>query len=288
MKIIIFTIILIITILIIYSLYKYFSRLKARSKVQNTYRSPSILPETKIEKGNAIPKLLHRVWIGPRYFPPYKDLNALKSFDQINAGFRKVLWRDADVQRLIKKSHPEYNEIYSGYRLNIQRADLARYLILYEYGGVYSDLDISGFRPMDELLRMYPESNFFSFVEITLTPERARSIGEREKIRRVGMEMGFGSIPEDPERIASYLCICTPKHPMMLAVLEEAKRRSILQACRQYDVFYITGPDLFTTVIHRYLTKYHDVIVIDRKTADNFFIHHGSALWKTFVNFPFR
>jgi mannosyltransferase OCH1-like enzyme len=264
------------------------SRLIKKRKSRKRYSQPSGLADKTAVNNGSIPRILHRIWIGPRVFPHRKDLRWIQSFDDLNSGFTRVVWRDDDIRMLLSSSYKEYEDIYSGYKLNIQRADLARYLVLYEYGGVYADLDVSAVRPMSELLADHPDKQFFCFVEIVLTKERANEIGIGEPIRKIGKEKGFGVIPEDQERIASYLVMCSPKHPMMLKILEEVKRRSVLKVKKQYDVFYTTGPDLFTTVVHRHLKENPDAMVVDKETSDSFFIHHGSAIWKTFINFPFR
>jgi len=263
-------------------------RLGRKKKVWKRYGAPSRLSDAEKDVRHEIPGLLHRIWIGPRVFPPFKDLDWIESFESENSDFTPLVWKDADVRRLIAEKYPEYEQLYSGYRLNIQRADLARYLVLYEYGGMYADLDMSAARPVRELLENYPKKGFFSFVEIVLSEKRAREIGEGEPIRKEGHRRGWNEIPEDPERIASYVFLCAPGHPVMLAILKEAKRRAGLPVKRQYDVYYTTGPDLFTTVVHRCMGDGFDVTMIDKTMADEFMLHHGSATWKTFINFGFH
>ena len=263
-------------------------RYRGKRKVQARYGTPSALYDREEEEAPVIPRFLHRIWIGPRVFPPYRDLRWIRSFDTVNDDFKTIVWKDTDVKRLIDERFPEFAALYRGYRLNIQRADLARYLVLYEYGGMYADLDMSAVRPVRELLVDRPDKHFFCFVEIVLGPARAREIGEGEPIRQKGKKMGFNEIPEDTERIASYAFCCTPHHPVMGEILKEAARRSAFPVRRQYDVFYTTGPDLFTSVIHRCRTDHEDLAVIEKSRADGFLLHHGSATWKTFVNFGFR
>jgi mannosyltransferase OCH1-like enzyme len=264
------------------------SRYRKKKKVQAQYDPPNTLYDRKGEKGPAIPRLLHRIWIGPRVFPPYKDLRWMQSFDTVNDDFTTIVWKDSDVKRMIEDRFPEFADLYRGYRLNIQRADLARYLVLYEYGGMYADLDMAAVRPVRELFDKNPGKRFFCFVEIVLDPERAREIGENEPIRKEGKKKGLNEIAEDAERIASYAFLCTPRHPVMLEILKEAVKRAVFPVRRQYDVFYTTGPDMFTSAIHRCKADLDDLAVIPKKEADRFLLHHGSATWKTFINFGFR
>jgi len=263
-------------------------RLGRKKKVRKRYGAPSGLSGAEQDVQHGIPGLLHRIWIGPRVFPPFKDLRWIESFEKENSDFTPLVWKDADVRKLILEKYPEYEGVYSGYRLNIQRADLARYLVLYEYGGMYADLDMSAVRPVRGLVENFPKKGFFSFVEIVLSEKRALEIGEGEPIRKEGQRRGWNEIAEDQERIASYAFLCAPGHPVMLEILKEAGRRAGLPVKRQYDVYYTTGPDLFTTVVHRCMGDGFDVTMIDKNMADEFMLHHGSATWKTFINFGFH
>ncbi|MBN2322401.1 MAG: hypothetical protein JXQ30_01605 [Spirochaetes bacterium] len=264
------------------------SRRRKKNKVRMRYGPPTPHLAEEGAGDTEIPRLLHRIWIGPRVFPPYKDLRWIRSFDTVNDDFRTIVWKDSNVTRMIEDIFPEFAGLYRGYRLNIQRADLARYLVLYEYGGMYADLDMAAVRPVRELLDKNPGKRFFCFVEIVIEPDRAREIGKREPIRREGKRRGLNEIAEDTERIASYAFLCTPHHPVMLEILKEAVNRAVFPVRRQYDVFYTTGPDLVTSVIHRCRTGRDDLEVIGKSQADGFLVHHGSATWKTFVNFGFR
>lgn len=52
----------------------------------------------------------------------------------------------------MKKHHPEMMSMYNR-MLAIQRADLFRYVVLYDAGGVYADIDVSCSVPIDSWLR---------------------------------------------------------------------------------------------------------------------------------------
>lgn len=48
--------------------------------------------------------------------------------------------------------HAEYRDVYNSYPYAVQRWDMIRYLILYEYGGIYADLDYECIDALDSLL----------------------------------------------------------------------------------------------------------------------------------------
>lgn len=52
------------------------------------------------------------------------------------------IWGSYESRELIRTKYNWLLEKYDSYKHPIQRVDFARYVILYEYGGVYSDLDL--------------------------------------------------------------------------------------------------------------------------------------------------
>ena len=69
-----------------------------------------------------------------------------------------TLWGKKEIEDLIEK-YPEYEELYYGFRYDIQRIDFARLLILYDQGGLYLDLDI---QPLEnEDIKYIFEKDFF-------------------------------------------------------------------------------------------------------------------------------
>ena len=52
------------------------------------------------------------------------------------------MWSKKDCELLLVDKYPEYIDLYNEFRYDIQRADFIRYIILYEYGGIYIDCDV--------------------------------------------------------------------------------------------------------------------------------------------------
>ena len=55
--------------------------------------------------------------------------------------YKHIMWYDEDLDNLIINDFPWFYNIYKSYSKNIQRIDIARYFILYKYGGIYADMD---------------------------------------------------------------------------------------------------------------------------------------------------
>jgi mannosyltransferase OCH1-like enzyme len=76
---------------------------------------------------------------------------------------------DADNLSFISSQYPEYLELYTGFKYNIQRVDLVRYMYMDHYGGVYADLDLECIKSVDALLEQHnqiltlePSTNFLN------------------------------------------------------------------------------------------------------------------------------
>ena len=98
----------------------------------------------------AIPKIIHQTWkeeTVPPSLAPYQE-----SWKRFNPDWEYRLWTDADNDALVRDEFPSLLELYSSLPRAIHRADFARVLYLWRFGGLYVDLDIEALRPADEVL----------------------------------------------------------------------------------------------------------------------------------------
>lgn len=87
-----------------------------------------------------IPRIIHQTWKTKEIPDDWKE--SVLSWQGQHPGWEYVLWTDVDLERFIIERYPWFAETYRDYPCAIQRVDASRYFILYEYGGIYSDLDI--------------------------------------------------------------------------------------------------------------------------------------------------
>lgn len=76
----------------------------------------------------------------------------LAKWRELHPHWEVILWTDATMREFVAKHHPHFVKAYDGYGHPIQRADSFRYLVLDIMGGVYSDLDVEPYKPIDELI----------------------------------------------------------------------------------------------------------------------------------------
>jgi len=96
-----------------------------------------------------IPRLIHQTWKDHRL--PDRFRRSADSWRAYHPGWVYRLWTDADIAAFVRGTYPHLWPLFQGYAHGIQRVDAVRYLILYHFGGLYSDLDIlciHGFEPL--------------------------------------------------------------------------------------------------------------------------------------------
>jgi mannosyltransferase OCH1-like enzyme len=90
-----------------------------------------------------IPKIIHQIWVGSPL--PDKYISLIKSWQRYHPDWVYILWTDDDIKVFGLVNQDQYDAT-SNYG---QKADIARYEILYRLGGVYVDIDFECLRPFD-------------------------------------------------------------------------------------------------------------------------------------------
>ena len=109
-------------------------------------------------KQPAIPRTIHQIWInfnqGSKYDTKPPDLyQTYASLTRsLNTDYKYKLWNETDVLNLLKTDFYWLIDTYHGYVYDVQRTDMARYLILYKYGGIYIDMDDQAIAPLHQLI----------------------------------------------------------------------------------------------------------------------------------------
>ncbi|AVP87416.1 hypothetical protein phytr_4670 [Candidatus Phycorickettsia trachydisci] len=123
---------------------------------QYELKKPSKMPYS--EKP-LIPKVMHHIWDGD-LTPLYAHyLNECKV---LHPDWEFKIWGAKDIADL----KLEYQNLYDKARNYPGRSDIARYEILYRFGGVYRDIDVKCLRPIDDLNHKY---DFFAPIEFPMT-----------------------------------------------------------------------------------------------------------------------
>jgi mannosyltransferase OCH1-like enzyme len=108
---------------------------------------PSLLSKNK---NPLIPFKIHQIWLGPAS-PPAEFKTWQKSIVALHPGWEYKLWRDKDIESLNL-----YNKsLYKASKNYGERSDIARYEILYQFGGVYLDVDFQCIKSLSDFHHVY-------------------------------------------------------------------------------------------------------------------------------------
>ncbi len=171
----------------------------------------------------AITKIIHQVWEG-RTEPcmPTRLQILARTWREQNPDWEYHLWNGEEMDELVEKHFPEYLSIYRSFPYNVQRWDTIRYMILYIYGGVYTDLDTECFRPMTPLLE--------------------------------NVTIGFGEeppIPAKPIRIGNAFLVSEKGNPGWLTILNEILTNTEEKESAIETVMHSTGPNRINRLFNR-------------------------------------
>jgi len=92
-----------------------------------------------------IPRIIHQIWLGPLK-PPQE---AMDSWVKKHPGWTYILWTEENLPKLINRQAFDESDNYP------QKADILRYELLSQYGGVYMDADVHCLKAIDGLYEQW-------------------------------------------------------------------------------------------------------------------------------------
>lgn len=171
----------------------------------------------------SIPKIIHQTWKNKKI--PDDWLISKQRWEEFHPGWEYRLWTDRDNREYIKINYPNFLEIFDSYPHNIQRADVIRYFILRDFGGVYSDLDIEPLGPIDKY------------------------------VDHIASNGGVGLVFSGNVNVfTNSFMISAPRNPIWNKVIERLYRQEIpwWAMTKHFEVMYSTGPLMLNAVANEY------------------------------------
>ncbi|KAJ3282084.1 hypothetical protein HDU79_010180 [Rhizoclosmatium sp. JEL0117] len=111
-----------------------------------------------------------------------------------NPNHVQILLDDNDLERFVKGTFSPYIvDAYFRLPRIVQRADFARYLMLYEFGGVYTDMDTECFTPIDKWTFQFNASSVSAIIGIEI----------------------FGVSDDGLDQFTQWTMAFAPKHPFL-------------------------------------------------------------------------
>lgn len=170
-----------------------------------------------------IPKIIHQVWLGPKD-PPYIFIDTWKLFCK-KYKWKHILWRENDIDNLKLKNR----NLYDSAKSYQQKSDIARYEILYKFGGIYLDSDM-----------IWLKSDLSKYMPL----KTADFIGVEETFACINFK--YISTPF----IANGFFACSKGHSIMKKCINSIPERINISS----KAFITTGPGLLNNVIDTPIT----------------------------------
>lgn len=94
------------------------------------------------------PRVIWQTWKSKTDIPG-KLFDLSRTWTTNHPDYKYHLLDDDDLRNIVSKVTPKHLEKYDSFTRMIERVDFARYAIMYEYGGVYADMDTKSLKNVD-------------------------------------------------------------------------------------------------------------------------------------------
>jgi mannosyltransferase OCH1-like enzyme len=105
----------------------------------------TLVSQTTYAKTPYIPKIIHQIWLGSPFPEKYKKWQ--ESWIKYNPDWQYKLWTEKEINELGLQNRA----LYDAAKNYGKKSDIARYEILYRFGGVYVDTDFECLKSFDIL-----------------------------------------------------------------------------------------------------------------------------------------
>lgn len=97
-----------------------------------------------------MPRVIHLMWL-PNWQQVPADLRDTRAeWCRLNPAWDVRFWGQPQVEDLIRDHYPEFLTLWESLAddLTVKRADIARFIVLHRFGGIYTDMDLMPLRPL--------------------------------------------------------------------------------------------------------------------------------------------
>ena len=215
---------------------------------------PSAFPPADIaDAAEAVPRVLHVSW-ATQALPAFAQ-TYLETWRAHHPTWRVARWTDATMRDLVRRRFPGRIDAYDAFPSAVNRADVFRYMVLFEIGGVYVDLDVEALRSIEPLLYHVTEGGLGSDVSLKNDENdenarwRARAscfVGQEPHAHAVVLARGATT-----RRACNAVMASAPGLKFWETVLDEVAIRAHATRVTKWNPPEITGPQALTAALER-------------------------------------
>ena len=201
-------------------------------------------------------RIIHRMWKTDTV--PDAWAEGEETCRRANLDWIYCHWTDAELSSFVAAVFPDFLPTYNSYPYNIQRADAARYLLLYHYAGIYLDLDIKCRLSFDDILT--------DVAKFSRPPSDVNDVilAEAEP---------FGVVSD-------FLAVRRPRDPFMRHVTSGLCPSALVWYPLPYmTVMFSTGPVYLSRRVRDVTQKVAPTVVPTRLYTSVYFAHLDGGSW---------
>jgi mannosyltransferase OCH1-like enzyme len=180
----------------------------------------------------SIPKIIHQIWWQGMDKLPEKYHSFKESWINHHPGWKIMYWDKTKIYDLIKFNYPTLKKTIENYPYMIQKIDMAKYLILYHYGGFYLDMDTICHKSLSNLYKIKEFSNYDLICS------------QMEVLPCLKI-------------INNGIIFSKARHPILLIILNKLEKYQKKEFYQNQDLYIMqsTGPIFYHQMIDEYKTK---------------------------------
>ncbi|KAJ3056662.1 hypothetical protein HK097_005338 [Rhizophlyctis rosea] len=192
---------------------------------------------------------------------------SVQSWRDKNPDYVHLLWDDADMNEMVKTLYPSWWTYWKAMPVNVNRADVFRYLVLDSFGGVYTDADTQCLRPVDTWI---DDEDLAEWKYKSKEVERTHKGGDSDTVAFIGgVETDVPKNRTDwhiyyhaPMQICQWTMASAPYHPIPARAAGNVFHRiaKVMRAKGKWDESYLpsvdapklTGPAPWTDAVYSF------------------------------------
>ena len=185
-----------------------------------------------------IPKITHQTWLQGWDSVPDKFKTNITNLETHNPDFTHMKWDEKSLREECAKISTATLAKFDSFKYLMQKVDLGRYVVLYNYGGVSVDTDMASFKSISSA----PGFNDNDFI-ISYSAFPAYIIGW----------------------VNNALIMCKKHHPLLLDLITNITENDLKEEDFTTKELYIdatTSPSMFNRTI---LKNSKDILILDNK-----------------------
>jgi len=176
---------------------------------------------------NRIPKQVFQTWKAD--FLDEEHFKSLKDFQELNDDYQFIFYNDKDMHEYMDSAwgHHPISSIFRRTKVGAAKADIWRYCILFDLGGIYLDIDASFRQPLSQIIGK-DDSAIIAFEanQISMNRSRYRKQIDQDLLPfKDYVEMVEGlkqcSFPLPEHVVLQWALFFKPRHPILARVIED-------------------------------------------------------------------